>query len=212
MKHQTLERYIMEIIKDLLSREKQIEIENTLLGGGFPWYYNAQATYDMFNDNRTLNTPFFGHMFFIQNKIESDYYYPKVCVPIMEALERYKGKRFQNRIWRIKANLYTKDGSYPEDFHHPPHIDNSDDNFRGESFLYFVNDADGDTYMFNEEYDYVHKRYGPENFKGNFTNQLRVTAERGKAVLFPLTQCHTSSVPRSGGPRVTLNFVFGEYF
>ena len=113
---------------------------------------------------------------------------------------------------RIKGNLYTKDGSYPEDFHHPPHIDNSDENFRGETFLYFVNDADGDTFMFNEHYDYVHKRYGPEDFNGNFTNQLRITAEKGKSVLFPLTQCHTSSIPRSGGPRVTLNFVFGEYF
>ena len=108
--------------------------------------------------------------------------------------------------------LFRSDGSYPEDFHHPPHVDNSDENFRGETFLYFVNDADGDTFMFNEHYDYVHKRYGPEGFNGNFTTQLRIPAEKGKSVLFPLTQCHTSSVPRSGGPRITLNFVFGEYF
>ena len=202
----------MEIIKDLLSREKQTEIEKTFMDGDFPWYYTAEATYDQFKDHRTLNTSFFGHMFYAGGKIMSNHYYPKVITPIMEALERYKGKRYQNRIWRIKANLYTKDGSYPEDFHHPPHIDNSEDNFRGETFLYFVNDADGDTFMFNEHYDYVHKRYGPEGFNGNFTNQLRITAEKGKSVLFPLTQCHTSSVPRKGGPRITLNFVFGEYF
>ena len=202
----------MEIIKDLLSREKQNEIEKVFLGRDFPWYYTPEATYDMFGDNRTLNTPFFGHMFWINGKNLSEYYYPKTVQPIIEALERHKGKRYQNILWRCKANLYTKDGSYPEDFHHPPHIDNSDENFRGESFLYFVNDADGDTFMFNEHYDYVHKRYGSEDFKGNFTNQLRVTAEKGKSVLFPLTQCHTSSIPRKGGPRVTLNFVFGEYF
>ena len=202
----------MEIIKDLLSREKQTEIEKTFMDGDFPWYYTAEATYDQFKDHRTLNTPFFGHMFYAGGKIMSNHYYPKVITPIVEALERYKGKRYQNRIWRIKANLYTKDGSYPEDFHHPPHIDNSEDNFRGETFLYFVNDADGDTFMFNEHYDYVHKRYGPEDFNGNFTNQLRVTANKGKGVLFPLTQCHTSSVPRRGGCRITLNFVFGEYF
>lgn len=202
----------MEIIKDLLSREKQNEIEQTFLNGDFPWYYNSVATYDMFKDHRTLNTPFFGHMFYINDKIVSNHYYPLVVQPIVEALERFKGKRYQNRIWRIKANLYTKDGSYPEDFHHPPHIDNSDENFRGETFLYFVNDSDGDTFMFNEHYDYVRKAYGPEGFNGNFTNQLRVTAEKGKSVLFPLTQCHTSSIPRKGGPRITLNFVFGEYF
>ena len=202
----------MEIISNLLSREKQNEIEKTLLDGDFPWYYTAEATYDQFKDHRTLNTSFFGHMFYAGGKIMSNHYYPKVVTPIMEALERYKGKRYQNRIWRIKANLYTKDGSYPEDFHHPPHIDNSEDNFRGETFLYFVNDADGDTFMFNEHYDYVHKRYGHEGFNGNFTNQLRIPAEKGKSVLFPLTQCHTSSVPRKGGPRITLNFVFGEYF
>lgn len=202
----------MEIINNLLSKEKQSEIETLLIGGSFPWYYNSMATYDEFGDHRTLNTPFFGHMFYYNGKIDSEYYYPKVCVPIMEALERYKGKRYQNRVWRIKANLYTKDGSYPEDFHHPPHVDNSEDNFRGETFLYFVNDSDGDTFMFNEHYDYVRKAYGPEGFNKNFTNQLRITAEKGKSVLFPLTQCHTSSVPRSGGPRVTLNFVFGEYF
>mgnify|MGYP003333490999 FL=1 len=202
----------MEIISNLLSREKQNEIESEFLRGDFPWYYNSVATYDQFNDHRTLNTPFFGHMFYINNEIVSKHYYPKLVLPIIEALERYKGKRFQNRTWRIKANLYMKDGSYPEDFHHPGHIDNGDENFRGETFLYFVNDADGDTYMFNEHYDYVHKRYGPEDWNGNFTNQLRIPAEKGKAVLFPLTQCHTSSVPRSGGPRITLNFVFGEYF
>ena len=202
----------MEIIKDLLSREKQTEIEKTFLDGDFPWYYTAEATYDMFKDHRTLNTSFFGHMFYAGGKIMSNHYYPKVITPIIEALERYKGKRYQNRIWRVKANLYTKDGSYPEDFHHPPHIDNSEDNFRGETFLYFVNDADGDTFMFNEHYYYVHKRYGAEGFDGKFTNQLRIPPEKGKSVLFPLTQCHTSSVPRKGGPRITLNFVFGEYF
>ena len=202
----------MEIIKDLLSREKQNEIERELLNGNFPWYYTAEATYDQFKDYRTLNTPFFGHIFYMNNSIMSTHYYPLVIQPIIEALERFKGKRYQNRIWRIKANLYTKDGSYPEDFHHPPHVDNSEDNFRGETFLYFVNDADGDTFFFNEHYDYLHKRYGPEDFKGNCTNQLRVPAEKGKSVLFPLTQCHTSSIPRSGGPRITLNFVFGEYF
>ena len=202
----------MEIIKDLLSKEKQTEIEKVFLSGDFPWYYTPEATYDMFGDHRTYNTPFFGHMFYINGKNTSEHYYPKVITPVIEALERHKSKRYHNILWRCKANLYTKDGSYPEDFHHPPHIDNSDENFRGETFLYFVNDADGDTFMFNEHYDYANKKYGDENFRGNFTNQLRVTAEKGKAVLFPLTQCHTSSVPRKGGPRITLNFVFGEYY
>ena len=204
----------MEIIKNFLSMEKQNEIEKTILhngNGNFPWYFSSTATLNQFKeDYRTLNTSFFGHMFYINNKIMSDHY-PLVIHPIIEALERYKGKRYQNRIWRIKANLYTKDGSYPEDFHHPPHVDNPDENFRGETFIYFVNDADGDTFFFNEHYDYIHKRYGPEDFKGNFTNMMRVPPEKGKSVLIPLTQCHTSSIPRKGGPRITLNFVFGEY-
>ena len=90
----------MEIIKDLLSREKQNEIEKTLLNG-FPWYYTSEATYDQFKDYRTLNTPFFGHIFYINGKIDSPHYYPLVVQPIIEALERYKGKRYQNRVFRI---------------------------------------------------------------------------------------------------------------
>ena len=77
----------MEIISNLLSREKQNEIESEFLRGDFPWYYNSVATYDMFNDHRTLNTPFFGHMFYINNEIVSSHYYPKLVLPIIEALE-----------------------------------------------------------------------------------------------------------------------------
>lgn len=162
--------------------------------GNFPWYFLNEAATDKFSNNRTLNTSFFVHMFYANDKITSTAYH-SICLPIINSLELYTGKDLKSKVWNIKANLYTKDGSYPKDFHHPPHIDNTDDNFTGESFLYYVNDADGDTFMFDDK----------------FETKCRITPEKGKGVLFDLKQYHTSSIPRIGGPRITLNFVFGEY-
>jgi hypothetical protein len=198
----------MEIIKDFISKEYQDYLEKFLLEG-MRWNYRFRTSYDR-DEHRTLNTPFFVHVFYFAPECyKSEYFF--IIVPIIKALEEYKGQPYFNRIFRIKANLYTKDGSYPEDFHHPPHVDQEYRNWRGQSLIYYVNDADGDTFFFNENYSYETGKYGGQDFKGNFTNKLKCSPQKGKSILFDNTQSHTSSPPRKGGPRITLNFVFGEY-
>jgi hypothetical protein len=194
----------MEIFTNFLSKDVERTIEDTLVDNNFPWYFNQHTSYNAIKTTKTLDTPFFSHMFFFQNKCNSDFY-DNICIPIIEGLERKTDKNLLDKVWRIKANLYTNHSYYPDDFYHPIHIDNADKSFRGLTFIYYVNDTDGVTFMFNEYYDY---NIFDINDAESFT---KVSSERGKGVLFDISQFHASQPPSKGQTRMTINFVFGEY-
>ena len=114
-----------------------------------------------------------------------------------ELLEKHKNKVFSNRLIRIKANVLPKQTNYPENYHNYAHIDNLDHPV--ETLLYYVNDSDGGTFIFNEK-------------KGDKFDKLtikeRVTPKKGRAVLFDSNYFHASSSPVKSSSRAVINFVF----
>jgi len=69
--------------------------------------------------------------------------------------------------------------------HHNPHVDNTNPH---DVLLYYINDADGDTFFFDNNGKIIH----------------RETPERGKMVIFDGATFHSSSPP-SKNIRMTLN-------
>ena len=64
--------------------------------------------------------------------------------------------------------------------------------------LYYVNDSDGDTFLFNE--------MNPH--RGALTVARRITPKRGTLVLFDATRYHAGNNPIDHPTRLTLNFNF----
>jgi hypothetical protein len=100
-------------------------------------------------------------------------------------------------IYRIKANLLYKNSAFPENSYNPPHTDDVKSNFK--SVVYYVNDSDGDTILFNE------------SFTGQQLKNVTVTEKckpkRGNFFAFDSNRFHASTPPRINDRRMVINFI-----
>lgn len=185
-------------VDDFVNTNYQNKLENIILNlGSFPWFY-GHSTCDLtlkdvvkFNE-RTKESAQFTHTFYAGGKVMSSHY-PLVenFLPIME--ERF-GRNFKDSIIRIKANLILNDSTYPVGFYNSPHVDEASN---VETALYYVNDSDGDTVIFNEQVG--------ENQLNEFS---RVSPVKGKLAIFNSSYFHASTPPIKSKHRAVINFVF----
>jgi hypothetical protein len=92
-----------------------------------------------------------------------------------------------------------------------PHIDTW---FPHWNAIYYVNDCDGDTFIFNE----VNETYDPGESDINkikdmqFTVKRRITPKKGKIVIFPGKYYHSSSYTRNSRYRCVVNINLENLF
>jgi hypothetical protein len=88
--------------------------------------------------------------------------------------------------------------------HHLPHIDSF---FPHYVAIYYVNDSDGDTIIFNETNDSYDSGDADINKikTGPFTIKRRVTPKKGKVLIFEGKYYHTSSWPIVNKCRSVIN-------
>jgi len=107
-------------------------------------------------------------------------------------------------VRRIKTNMLLKESDYPTGYTHVPHSDiagpNEEliDNLA--TFLFYVNDSDGDTVIFNET-------SVDGKIPTKVTEAKRITPKANRGVLFDSNYYHASTPPRTNSRRVVINNV-----
>ena len=101
---------------------------------------------------------------------------------------------------RIRAILQTPLVDAPK--HYIPHTDDRGSEFW--SCIYYVNDATGDTYLFDQKTDEVNN---PMNLNWNPSDSL--SPKKGRLIKFPSQNFHAGSSPKSDR-RMLLNFNFAK--
>jgi hypothetical protein len=145
------------------------------------------------NDPMIFDSVQFIHPIVENNEIISNIY--SLIFPIMLFLEKETGRSVKNMI-RIKANCLTRDGI--EEKYNAPHIDLTENgNFW--SLVYFVNDSDGDTFLFDKSY--------PAPYD-DLSVVERISPKAGNAVLLPSNLYHASSNPIKSQRRIVINHIF----
>ena len=98
----------IKVMNDFLKEDNFKKIQDTLLGGWFPWYFtNGVSEFDP--DNRCLREYQFTHTFFINNNISSNWF-----TLFDEVIEKIQ----PSKIVKIKANLLTvSENNIIFDFH-----------------------------------------------------------------------------------------------
>jgi hypothetical protein len=99
------------------------------------------------------------------------------------------------KILRVKSNILNKTNK--KNHINPPHIDIHIPHF---VFLYYVNDSDGDTVLFNEMYSFEKE---PE-----LTINKRIKPKAGSAIVFNGFNYHSSSAPIDTNERIVININF----
>jgi hypothetical protein len=117
-----------------------------------------------------------------------------LVMPLVWFFEKETGLTVKH-VRRIKANSLTRDGD--EIKYNPPHIDVITPGCI--SMVYYINNSDGDTIIFDEFYDSGHC---------NLTEIDRVTPQQGQVLILDSNQYHASSCPLNSLQRMIINFIF----
>lgn len=99
-------------------------------------------------------------------------------------------------VHRVRGGLMTRHSfnglNYPHvDFHNPHY-----------TFLYYVNDSDGDTFIFNEKVDHNATEH---TMPKKLTLMNRFKPKRGHAIMFNGLLYHSSSTPVDHDSRIAIN-------
>jgi hypothetical protein len=126
-----------------------------------------------------------------------------MLVPLLFVACDKAGLRFSNLI-RVRLGLFPRDAlNVP---FHNPHVDFYEPHMVG---LYYVNDSDGDTVVFEQTADQVTAQESVTLAKaGRFTEKARVTPRKGRMAFFEGRHYHASMHPMKSSHRIVITFNF----
>ena len=121
---------------------------------------------------------------------------------LLHYLQMFLDYKFEIIPKRIKTNLKTIIPSSKKESYNTPHIDLESDSPLDLYFtlIYYINDSDGDTLIYNEKYN------GTPIEK--FTVNKRVSPKKGLSILFPYNTFHSGSHPTTTDARIVINYNF----
>jgi hypothetical protein len=188
-------------IENIIPVDYQRHLADLMTGFNFPWIFNKNIVSpdDCFLQ-REDNHSGFNHFFFEKGKATSQYF--NLVYPLVLSITSQADVEF-NRLTRMRANLTLQNTGAKAD-HHMPHIDTW---FPHWNAIYYVNDCDGDTFIFNE----MNETYDSGEADINkikdmtFTVKRRITPKQGKIVIFPGKYYHASSFARESRYRCVIN-------
>lgn len=191
---------MIKVIDDVVSKNLADEIESHVFSKEIKWELEHYTIAPKFNVRSEKIKEFIRFRNIIKhfNYVLNQKSYRYVQEIITNAVN--KSGVFAENPFRVKFNLLPKCERSKEIQFNTPHIDAGFDHY---VFLYYINDSDGDTFVFEETSD----RYGMEEawkFK-DFTIKERITPKKGRLLIFDGKFYHTSSHPTNTDLRCVIN-------
>lgn len=181
------------IIDNCVPEDKQAEIEQLCKSHGISWYYlptSNDPTILAPSTKDSVDGPQFVHTIWNQDRATSNMF--SSIISVLSALPTP-----YIQLLRIKMNLKLPITGVSETSYGMPHVD-----IVGEpsliSAIYYANDSDGDTVIFNQRYD--------SDDLSNLTIKKIITPKRGRLVVFDGNLLHSSNTPRASDIRIVINF------
>ena len=187
----------MKIYRNVLSHQTFAKITNEIFADNFPWYYGDTAYRDD-KDSSIFGYSFF-HMIYSEGEFKSPYG-SMLEIALLNMLDT-AGERIDKLI-RIRLGMITVTSNT---VYHPPHVDFD---FPHRTGLFYFNNSDGDTVLYNEKFNPTLAKDGYEYYKQNqnrMTVQSRLTPTENTFVSFDGLQYHQSSTPTSVPRRIVMN-------
>jgi len=181
---------------NILPEEQQIFIKKWLIENDtFPWFfYNStvpehylrQQHNDVFlNDSIQLTHSFVSYDIHTKKSQIDSSYYNIAEIIIKKFINLYDYKNVQ--ILRAKTNLQFQYNNTTENSYCAPHIDLLESHH---VLIYYVNDSDGDTFLFDKNKKIVN----------------RISPKKGRILFFNGDILHASSLPIKSKYRSVINF------
>jgi hypothetical protein len=190
----------MELKENFLPEAYVRDLNSTILSNLFPWYRLNETVSPVYNpipkDKFTQESVLHVHGLYAYETVNSPHY--GLVKPILYFIEETYKCKFN--LERIKLNYMYKDSTFPVDSYNTVHSDISNNAKNCKTFLYYLNDSDGDTFFFNEYHG-----------ARSVTVKHRQTPVANSGVLFDSDMLHASSPPRTNEYRITINIVLKDF-
>lgn len=195
-----MEDFKFKVFDDVIPKTTQKRLYDITTAGDFSWKIMKDSSFPEWYHvpDFWVQVPTIGH-------IREVYSYGDLvtkemmpwCLQILDSVldqtdfELEKLERIQVNLLYGNTNKEYKEGMWTSahtDQDYPHHV-----------LLYYINDSDGDTFLFNE-------RKGEEFTE--FTEMARVTPKAGRAILFDGLYFHSASNPINNVKRLAINYNF----
>ena len=207
---------LFKVIDNYLTKSYHKEIQERLTGNSFPWYYNSNSTSTV--DTSHFNAHGFSHSFW-ENDAKNgaglegnDFFTDNFATFIKPFLLQVMDTIDCDMILRCRSDMVTW---APKEFIHQAHIDYP---FPNTATIFYVNDTDGDTFLYGKHSFVKDIRIDQDRFGtlsqtvGTKTTTLeikeRVSPKANRLVIFDGDILHTGSSPTKHKTRILLNSNF----
>jgi len=189
---------MIEVFDDVISKDYQRNILNLVNEEDFPLYFRPNIVTYNYSDV-AANIHGFTHQLFENNKSTSTYF--NTIYPMVLGITEKTGVKF-NRLERMRFNFVLGNPDSKLDYH-MPHVDNYTSHLVA---IYYVNDCDGDTVIFDQFLDeQTNERDDQILEMNNWTVKKRVSPKMGRLLVFDGRQYHTSSYTKTQPYRCVIN-------
>jgi hypothetical protein len=179
------------IIDDFIPESFRLTLENLINSNNFEWQYAKNSSYSEWNFGDTVQHD---GVFQLCHMIKNiDGYFSKdyeIFKPLIYFFETRTGLKVKG-LYKLKVNMLTQREITEKANKLATHKDVSDSN-EYVSFIYYVNDSDGDTVVYDEEKDKIVDRCTP---KAN------------RCFWFKSNQWHNATPPKNHPTRIVINCV-----
>ena len=188
----------IQIFDNIISKSEQDKFENHLYSLDFPWFYVRDIA---LKDNQTQKRPGFTHSFQKFGKVNSEGFdfIKKISQSVNKKLKNDLKEYHTRSFLQLPLNEnYLFKNSKTKHLEDTPHLDLW---IPHTVYLYYINDCDGDTII----YDYKSKHKDDIPNYEQIKVLKKVTPKKGRVVVFDGMYWHSSSQPTIG-PRCIINF------
>lgn len=178
------------VLDDAISARYADELNTLFLSSGnLPWYYQEDITYgpNTIKELGIQSRAGFSHLMYddLGNVKSKDLF--NIILPLVyEACDKIDYDF--NKIGRARSFLQLPTYKDTYEINHP-HVDMPHPHL---VLLYYVNDSDGDTILYNETYEDIPEKNVSLN---NVSEMLRCTPKKGRVLFFNGKHYHSSSRP-----------------
>lgn len=196
----------IQIIEDLIPKKLQDEIENWISSAEVDWRYLPTPSPNIFlNDLNIFHTWQLSHAFYLKGILNDSPKFRSFIIPMLFNIKLKTGVDYSKKLLKIKANTLLKNIECTYNNYNIPHVDTP--KLNNKSLLYYINDSDGDTFIFNETAAEIDSE---KCTTSKLTLNRRITPKKGTAIIFNSNRYHASSSPKNTDRRFVINFVFSD--